>query len=188
MIELFDIENVNKAPSAFNTEKLLWLNQHYIKNDDPARVAHLLSSHMGELGVDPAKWPALDQVVAMQAERAKSLVELAKICAIFYQDDIEYGEAGAKKNLKAAASEPLSKVKDKLASLEDWSRENIHAIIHGVADELEVKMGKVGMPLRFALTGGIPSGDLDLTVYLTGKEASLQRIDKALDYIQQRGN
>lgn len=186
MIELFDIEDVNKAPSSFNTEKLLWLNQHYIKNDDPARVARLLSTHMGELGVDPAKWPALEQVVAMQAERAKSLLDLAQICTVFYQDDVEYKEAGAKKNLKAAATEPLSKVKEKLASLEDWSRQNIHAIIHGVADELELKMGKVGMPLRFAITGGVPSGDLDLTVYLTGKEACLQRIDKALGYIQQR--
>lgn len=186
MIELFDIEAVNKAPSAFNTEKLLWLNQHYIKSDNPARVARLLSPHMGEQGVDPAVWPALEEVVAMQAERAKSLLDLARICAVFYQADIEYAEAGAKKNLKAAASEPLNRVKARLAELQDWSRENIHAIIHAVADELEVKMGKVGMPLRFAVTGGIPSGDLDLTVYLTGKEACLQRIDKALAYIQQR--
>jgi len=188
MIELFDIEDVNKAPSAFNTEKLLWLNQHYIKNDSPARVARLLSPHMGELGIDPASWPALKEVVAMQAERAKSLLDLARICAIFYQDEIEYAEAGVKKNLKSAAVEPLNKVKDKLAALQDWSRDNIHAIIHGVAEELDVKMGKVGMPLRFAVTGGVASGDLDLTVYLTGKQACLQRIDKALEMIQQRGN
>lgn len=186
MIELFDIENVNKAASAFNTEKLLWLNQHYIKNDTPARVARLLSPHMGELGIDPAKWPPLEEVVAMQAERANTLLELARICAIFYQDTIEHNENGVKKNFKAAATEPLNKVKDRLVGLEDWSRENIHAIIHGVADELEVKLGKVGMPLRFAITGGVASGDLELTVYLTGKQASLQRIDKALDYIQQR--
>ncbi len=186
MVELFDIENVNKAPSAFNTEKLLWLNQHYIKSDTPARVARLLSPHMGELGVDPAKWPPLEQVVAMQAERANSLLELARISAVFYQEEIEYNEDGAKKNLKAAATEPLTRVRDKLAALDDWSREPIHAIIHGVAEELGLKMGKVGMPLRFAITGGVASGDLDLTVYLTGKEPSLQRIDRAMGYIQQR--
>ena len=187
MVELFDITDVNKAPSSFNTEKLLWLNQHYIKNDDPARVARLLSVHIGELGIDPAKWPPLEDVVAMQAERAKSLRDLAKLCAVFYQDDIAYDEAGAKKQLRPVATEPLTRVKDKLIALDDWSRENIHAIIHGVADELDVKMGKVGMPLRFAITGGIASGDLDQSVYLTGKQASLNRIDKALAYIQQRG-
>jgi glutamyl-tRNA synthetase len=186
MIELFDIENVNKAPSAFNTEKLLWLNQHYMKHDEPARVARLLSPHMGERGVDPAKWPALQAVVAMQAERAKTLLELASLCAVFYQDEIAYDEKGAKKNLKAAALEPLNKVKDKLNALDDWSRQNLHTIIHGTAEELDLKMGKVGMPLRFAITGGVASGDLDLTLYLTGKAACIKRIDRALDYIQQR--
>ena len=184
MVELFDIENVNKAPSAFNTDKLLWLNQHYIKSDTPARVARLLSPHMGDLGVDPAKWPPLEQVVAMQAERANTLLELARICAIFYQESIEYNEDGARKSLKVEANEVLNKVKDKLTVLEDWSRENLHTIIHGVADELGLKLGKVGMPLRFAITGGIASGDLDLTMYLTGKQACLKRIDKAIGYIQ----
>lgn len=186
MIELFDIEDVNKAASTFNTDKLLWLNQHYIKSDDPNRIAHLLSPHLGEMGVDPAGWPALKEVVAMQAERAKSLLDLASLCAVFYQDEIEYNEKGAKKNLRPVAIEPLTKVSEKLADLQDWSRENIHAIIHGTAEELELKMGKVGMPLRFAVTGGIASGDLDLTLYLTGKENCLKRIDVALGYIQQR--
>lgn len=186
MIELFDVENVNKAPSAFNTEKLLWLNQHYIKSDKPARVAHLLSPHLGELGIDPADWPELTQVVAMQAERAKSLTELARICAVFYRDFTGYDEAGAKKQLRLVAADPLQMVKEGLAGLDDWSRERIHDIIHGVADALEVKMGKVGMPLRFAITGGVPTGDLDRTAYLIGQEACLRRIDMALDYIQQR--
>ncbi|MDH5445594.1 MAG: glutamate--tRNA ligase [Gammaproteobacteria bacterium] len=187
MVELFDIEDVNKAPSAFNTEKLLWLNQHYIKSDDPARVARLLSPHMGELGVDPAEPPELKDVVAMQADRAKSLLDLAVLCAVFYKDEIEYSEKGAKKNLKTAVVEPLNKVKEKIAALEDWSQENLHAIIHGTAEELDLKMGKVGMPLRFAITGGIASGDLDHTLYLTGKEACIKRIDRALEYIQQQG-
>lgn len=186
MIELFDIEKVNKAPSSFNTEKLLWLNQHYIKNDKPDRVAHLLSPHMGEFGVDPAKWPRLEDVVAMQAERANSLLELARICAVFYRDEIDYAEGGVKKHLRPVAAEPLTRLKERLAGQEDWSREAIHAIIHGVAEELELKMGKVGMPLRFAITGGVPSGDLDLTVYLIGREACVKRIERALVMIQQR--
>jgi glutamyl-tRNA synthetase len=186
MIELFDVENVNKAASTFNAEKLLWLNQHYIKSDEPGRVAHLLSSHMGELGIDPAPAPALADVVAAQQERAKTLTELASVCAFFYKDFDEFDEAMAKKQLKAAAETPLTLVKQKLEALSDWTQPAIHDVIHGVAEELDVKMGKVGMPLRVAVTGGAPSPSLDLTVYLVGKEACLRRIDKALAYIEQR--
>ncbi|MDH5408988.1 MAG: glutamate--tRNA ligase [Gammaproteobacteria bacterium] len=186
MIKLFDITDVNRAPSSFNTEKLQWLNQQYIKNDSPARIAHLLSVHIGELDIDPTQGPDLEQVVAMQVERAKSLLDLAQICAIFYQDFTEYDAKAAKKSMQAAAVEPLTRVREKLSELSDWSREAIHDIIHGVADELELKMGKVGMPLRFAVTGGTPSGDLDQTVFLIGQEAVLRRIDKALIYIQQQ--
>jgi glutamyl-tRNA synthetase len=81
MIELFDIDAVNKGASTFNTEKLLWLNQHYIKSSDPARIAHLLSPHMGRLGIDPSQGPDLVDVVRAQQERAKTLVEMAEISA-----------------------------------------------------------------------------------------------------------
>ena len=78
MVEFFDIKDVNKAASAFNTEKLLWINQHYIKNADPARLARLLSPHMGDLGIDPAAGPDLVEVVREMQERARTLVEMAE--------------------------------------------------------------------------------------------------------------
>ena len=53
MIQLFELESVNRAPSAFNTDKLRWLNQHYIKTTDPLRVAHLLGHHLGTDGYRP---------------------------------------------------------------------------------------------------------------------------------------
>ncbi len=185
MIEFFDIEDVNKAASAFNTEKLLWLNQHYIKSDTPERIAHLLSAHMGELDIDPAIGPNLVDVVKAQRERAKSLVELAEISAFYYKDFDGYDEKTAKKAFKEAAIEPLERVKGKLMALEEWAREGLHGCIHQTVEELEIGMGKLGMPLRLAVTGGSPAPDLDLTLELIGREATLRRIEKALDYIRQ---
>ena len=86
MVELFDITDVNKAASAFNTEKLLWINQHYIKKADPTHLARLLSPHLGELGIDPAGGPDLVEVVRAQQERAQTLVEMAEISEFFYRD------------------------------------------------------------------------------------------------------
>ncbi|HEY9147738.1 MAG TPA: glutamate--tRNA ligase, partial [Gammaproteobacteria bacterium] len=187
MIEFFDIEDVNKAASAFNTEKLLWLNQHYIKSEPPERIAHLLSVHMGDLEIDPAVGPELIDVVEAQRERAKTLVELAEISAFYYKDFDGYDEKTANKAFKEAAIEPLEKVKEKLAALAEWQREPLHGCIKQTVEELDIGMGKLGMPLRLAVTGGSPAPDLDLTLYLIGREATLRRIDKALAYIRQQG-
>jgi glutamyl-tRNA synthetase len=185
MIELFDISNVNRAPSAFNTEKLLWLNQHYIKNDDPARIARLLSPFMGDIGIDPAPYPPLVDVVRIQQERAKTLVEMAQISAFFYRDCEEYDEAAASKHLKSAAREPLEAVREALAALEDWQPEPLHRAVADVAARLGLGLGKVAQPLRVAVVGRAASPGIDITLHLVGREACLRRIDRALSHIDQ---
>ena len=94
MVKLFDVTKVHSSAAAFNPEKLLWLNQHYIKNSDPAHVAHHLSYHLGKLGIDPAAGPDLIEVVKAQRERAKTLLEMAQNSAFFYRNDIEYDLQG----------------------------------------------------------------------------------------------
>jgi len=184
MIELFEVESVNRAPSAFNTDKLNWLNQHYIKEGDPRHVARLLSVHLGDLGVDPAAAPPLHEVVEAQRERASTLIELAEISRFYYQDFDGFDPQAAKKALKGGADEPLRHVREKLAALPGWEREPIHQSVADSVAELGVGFGKVAMPLRVAVTGGAPSPDLDLTLYLVGREATLRRIDKAIAHVR----
>ncbi|RLW64936.1 MAG: glutamate--tRNA ligase [gamma proteobacterium symbiont of Stewartia floridana] len=186
MIELFDIDGVNKAASSFNTDKLLWLNQHYIKQDDAKRIAHLLSPHMGDLGIDPAEGPDLTKVAEAHQERARTLVEMAEMSAFCYQDYDEFEEKAAKKHLRGVAREPLERMRDALSALENWQEEALHGVVEQVSEALELKMGKVAQPLRVAVVGRAASPGIDTTLYLVGKEACLRRIDKALDYITQR--
>jgi glutamyl-tRNA synthetase len=186
MIALFDIDAVNKAASSFNTEKLLWLNQHYIKQNDPKRIAHLLSHHLGNLGIDPAEGPDLEQVVVAHQERAKNLVEMAEMCTYCYRDYEAFDADAAKKHLRGVARGPLEKVREALAALEDWREETLHQTVEQVAEALELKMGKVAQPLRVAVVGRAASPGIDTTLNLVGKPACLRRIDKALEYITQR--
>lgn len=186
MISLFDVVDVNKAPSTFNTEKLQWINAQYLKEEDASRVAQLLSVHLGNLGIDPSEGPNLEEVVVAQRERAQTLVELAEVSQFYYRDFDQFDEKMAKKQLRPVAAEVLQTAQADLNALENWDIESIHDVIHGVAEKLQVKMGKVGTPLRVAVTGGAPSPSLDLTVYLIGKEACSRRIDKALEYITNR--
>ena len=184
MIQLFDLDGVNRAPSTFNVEKLRWLNQHYLKEADPARIAHLLSAHLGDLGIDPADGPDLLAVVEAQRERASTLVELAQISAFYYRDFDTIEEAAAKKAFKLGADEALDAVRVKLASLKDWERAGIHRAIQEAVDDLGVGFGKVAMPLRVAVTGGSPSPDLDLTLHLVGRAMTVRRIDRAIERIR----
>ena len=188
MIQLFDIADVNKAASAFNTDKLLWLNQHYIKTADPKRIAHLLSPRLGERGVDPAEGPDLVEVVKAQQERARTLVEMAELSLFFYRDFDVYEEAAAKKHLRKAALEPLAAVRGALEVLDDWSAAAIHEAVAGVAAELALGLGKVAQPLRVAVSGRAATPGIDVTVWLVGRDATLRRIDQAIAFIEATAN
>ncbi len=186
MIELFDLDAVNRAPSAFNTEKLVWVNQQYIKGADPARLAVLVGEFLANDHVDVSTGPDLAAVIEAQRERAGTLVELATLCHFYYQDYDAIDPAATKKAFKGEPDVALTAVRNKLEALQDWQREPIHQCVADTVEELGVGFGKVAMPLRVAVTGGAPSPDLDLTVFLVGKQATLRRIDKALAYIKEQ--
>lgn len=183
MIALFDIKDVNRAASTFNPDKLLWLNQQYIKSSDPAHVAHHLSWHLGRLGLDPSAGPDLVEVVKAQQERAKTLVEMAANSVYFYREFDTYDEKAAAKNLKPDVLTPLRALLTRLGAI-DWTCEQIHQAVVETAESHELKLGKLAQPLRVAVTGGTVSPPIDQTVYLIGRERSLERLDKAIAHIE----
>ena len=143
---------------------------------------------MDDQEIDLSNGPALAEVVTALAERAKTLKELAASSRYFYEDFAEFDEAQAKKHLRGVALEPLQLVQQKLAALTDWTVEAIHQAIEDTATELDVGMGKVGMPLRVAVTGAGQSPGLDITLFLIGRSRSEQRISKAIEFVADRIN
>ncbi len=186
LFELFDINDINNSASAFNTEKLNWMNQQYMKLLPATEVAKHLSWHFENANIDTSKGPDLASIVEVQAERVKTLKEMAEISTYFYQDFEELDEKAAKKHLRPVAKAPLELVKTKLAALTEWQPEAIQAAINETAEELEVGMGKVGMPLRVAVTGGGNSPSLDVTLVLLDKDKVIARIEQALTFIAAR--
>jgi glutamyl-tRNA synthetase len=188
MIEHFSLDSISKSASAFNTEKLNWLNEHYIKTLPVAEVAQYAKWHFDQQGIDCSNGPSLESVIAIQAERVTTLKELATISTYFYADFDAFDEKAAKKHLRLVAKEPLQEVREALLAVVDWSPENIQAAINATAEKLNVGMGKIGMPLRVAATGSGNSPALDVTLNLMNKDEIVQRIDKALIYITNREN
>lgn len=188
MIKYFTLNAVSKSASAFNTDKLLWLNHHYINALPPEYVATHLQWHIEQENIDTRNGPQLADLVKLLGERCKTLKEMAQSCRYFYEDFAEFDADAAKKHLRPVARQPLEVVRDKLAAITDWTAENVHHAIQATADELEVGMGKVGMPLRVAVTGAGQSPALDVAVHAIGKTRSIERINKALDFIAEREN
>ncbi|MGD8620017.1 MAG: glutamate--tRNA ligase, partial [Gammaproteobacteria bacterium] len=178
---------VNRAASVFSPDKLRWLSQQHIMRTPAEHIARHLGHHLGLRGIDPAAGgPEILDLVAAQHERATTLVEMADISECYYRDFDEFDEDAAKKHLRPVAAEPLEKVKQALSAVDEWTAEKVYAAVQAVAAELDLKMGKVAQPLRVAVTGRAASPSIDVTLYLTGRDASLRRIDKALDYIARR--
>ncbi|MDK9362595.1 glutamate--tRNA ligase [Lelliottia wanjuensis] len=186
MIKLFSLNAVSKSASAFNTDKLLWLNHHYINTMPAEYVVTYLQWHIEQANIDTRTGPELADLVRLLGERCKTLKEIAESCRYFYEEFDEFDADAAKKHLRPVARQPLEVVRDKLAALTDWTSENVHHAIQATADELEVGMGKVGMPLRVAVTGAGQSPGLDVTVHAIGKTRSVARINKALGFIAER--
>ena len=143
MVELFDLDACNKAASAINPSKLIWLNKHYLKTLDPAHVARHLSWHIGQLGIDPAEGPPLTEVVKAFAERADTLKDLAEAATFLYREFQDYEAKAASKNLVIAAEGPLMRLREALAALSEWKAEPIHETVKQVALQENLALGKV---------------------------------------------
>ncbi len=186
MINLFDIEDINSSASAFNTSKLLWLNQHYIKESPPEHIAHHLSWHLGNHDIDPTNGPDLVELVKVQQERCKTLVEMAETSVYFYKDIEHYDEKAVAKQLKPEIQGALSALRDNLAALDQWTSESAHEVVKVTAESEGLKLGKLAQPLRVAVTGGTVSPSIDKTLFLLGRQRVLQRLDHALKIIEEK--
>lgn len=184
MIALFELEKVNVSASTFNPEKLLWLNHQYLMNSDPEHVARHLSWHIGNLGIDPAGGPALVEVVKAQRERCKTLVEMAVVSRYFYQEFDDYDEKAAGKNFKAGTDAVLKVLHDQFAALAEWKEELLHQLVMDTAEAMQLNLGKVAQPLRVAICGSAVSPAIDITLALLGREKTLARLQRAIEYIK----
>ncbi len=183
LLERFDVRDVNRKAAAFDPDKLDWLNQHYQRSLPAAEVAGHLAWQFEALGIDAGAGPPLTDLVGVQADRVKTLREMAEQSRVFYQE-LEGFEAGAaRKHLRPVCEPVLRALRERLRDLVDWSPESLNNVVRIVADELEVGMGKVAQPLRVALAGSAVSPSIDRTLWLVGRDRSLRRLDDALEYV-----
>lgn len=188
MIELFDISAVNQSASAFNPEKLLWLNQQHIIALSAEQLGEAVKPYLEAAGIDVSNGPDPADLAAGFHERAETLVQLVESSRYCYEEFEEFDAKAAKKNLRPVILEPLRDVRARFAALPEWSASALHDAIDACAGSFEINMGKLGQPLRVAVTGGPVSPPIDATLALVGRDKCLARIDRAIAFVEARAN
>jgi glutamyl-tRNA synthetase len=183
MIAAFDIHNVNKAASAFNPEKLLWLNQQHMVRSSPDKLVPHLRYQLGRLGITSDDDELLEGIIVAQRERAKTMKEMAENSRFFFAETIQIDPKAAAKHLAQDSQGSLVEVRDRLAALAAWTAPAIHDSVNALATEKGVGLGKIVQPIRVAISGGTVSPPIDATLALLGRERTLARIDAALKQI-----
>ena len=186
LVELFDIEAVNRAAASFDTEKLDWLNRHYIKESGPERLGEELGRQLVAAGLSIGSGPAPIAVAEALRERAVTLREMAGASVYFYREFEDFDAGAARKHLRPVVLAPLEELRAALDLLPEWSAPGIAAAVEDTAAQAGIGLGKLGQPLRVAVTGRGVSPPFDVTLALVGRERTLDRIDRALDFIRAR--
>jgi glutamyl-tRNA synthetase len=180
LIEKFSLDNVGRSAGVFNPEKLLWLNEHYIKTGDPQRLAGLVAELLEKQGVVITEGPDMAAVVKTLQERAKTLVEIAEGARFYFEAPEVYDEAAAAKFLNEEKREVLELLIKHLGALGHFALEDVEAAFKNLMEESGLKLGKIGPTVRVALTGGTVSPSIYDVVAVLGQDTVLERLKKAL--------
>ncbi|MDP7555810.1 MAG: glutamate--tRNA ligase [Nitrospinota bacterium] len=189
MIEKFTLENINKSAGVFDTDKSLWLNQHYIKESRPSDISPLLKKFLVLENIISTENDFADneieKIIHSLQERSKTLIEMAHKAEFYFKEEIVYNEAAAKKYLKTDILLIFKEFEDKLIAIYDaLSYENLEPIFDELMKNHNLKLGKIAQPLRVALTGLKESPGIFEVIVLLGKDKVLKRLQKAIEYIQ----
>ena len=183
MINLFELENINKSPASFNQEKLDWINHLYIKNTEINELVSELEWHLNRHSIDLNDGPDIKEVVELLRDRSKSLVDMAQNCVMFYHDFEAFDSRLVMKFFHLKSRPVLEDLLINLNTLEQWSVEHIHEVIQNICESRNIDFGKVGQPFRLAISGDGKAGSIDKSAQLVGKERVLLRLKMAIDWI-----
>jgi glutamyl-tRNA synthetase len=179
-VEWFDLDHLGKSPAQYDHDKLNWLNAHYIKEADNARLATLAKPFLTELGIDAAateQGAPLELVIALLKDRASTVKEIAGNAAMFYQEPVIEPDAFAQ-HVTDAVRPALADLRAALAEVE-WSKEAISAAFKSTLAAHKFKMPQLAMPVRLLVAGTTHTPSIDAVLMLFGRETVLARLEKA---------
>ncbi len=183
MIEEFNLDSIQQSAATFDIDKLQWVNQQHMKDTLGADIENTLKEYFSTHNYMFDDQPSLMNLYDAMKDRCKTLQELCTASEFLYSDIRQYDDKAAKKHFTQDKIEILNALKTRLINIDNWKAENIHTEVKSTADAMDLKLGNVAPVLRLAVTGGANSPSIDLTLELLGAKKTINRIERAIEYI-----
>ncbi|WP_031363967.1 glutamate--tRNA ligase [Caballeronia sordidicola] len=180
-VEWFDLDHLGKSPAQYDPDRLNWLNAHYIKEADNARLETLVKPFLADLGIDSAmieQGPPLELVIGLLKDRASTVKEIADNAAMFYQEPV-IDPAALTQHVTETVRPALADLRQALSEVE-WSKEAISAAFKATLTSHKLKMPHLAMPVRLLVAGTTHTPSIDAVLMLFGRETVLTRLDKGI--------
>jgi nondiscriminating glutamyl-tRNA synthetase len=185
LIERFSLERVSKSPAVFDSTKMNWMNNHYLKNKPLEIIAEMCLPHLQKAGFveeepTPEKKEWVKQIVALYQEQMAYCAQIVPLAALFFLEEVVYDEEAKGVLLEPQVPEVLASFRKHVGALETYTPDTIKEALKEVQKETGQKGKALFMPIRVATTGQVHGRDLDRTLYLLGKEKVLERVERVL--------
>jgi len=190
MTQHFSLENITTSAAVFNPEKLQWLNQQYIQNTSPLKLATHLESFLIKEGILSEKHGLSKEEIAKPIpslnKRAQTLVEMAQKSAFYFKKELTFDEKARDKFLNKDAKPHIEKIITAINDMSELEHDSLENLFKKIAADAEIKLGKLAQPVRIALTGSTASPGIYEVILLLGKIITLKRLDDALSFIKKK--
>ncbi|CAM8382236.1 GlnS Glutamyl- and glutaminyl-tRNA synthetases [Candidatus Methylopumilus planktonicus] len=171
----FDLDHITSSSAQFNTEKLDWLNSHYIKTLPLDRISSAIEPYLKKVVHTPIDQNLLISAIDIHRERANHLTNLAKDIAYIFEYQ-KPNQQDFEKHINAEALELIKSFQGSLNKI-DWTKEAIHNVMNEVVTLHAIKFPKLAMPLRVLLTGIAQSPSIDAVMAILGRDETMKRLN-----------
>lgn len=180
LINWFDLASVNCSPAKFNSEKLRWINQHYLKTTADDLLVELVTPLLEKKGCNVTTGPDLQKVVIILKERVSTIAELADKATLFYLR-LKPSRETVTQYFRAEVKPVMNELIAKFSLIShEWDRQMIHDEIKNIATAHNMKLPKIAMPLRVMVTGETKTPSIDLVLELLGSTETIARMNSQI--------
>jgi len=191
LIRNFSLDRIGKTAAVFDTEKLLWMNGHYIRSMPPGTLAERIDEYLetttlaGLAGTDGR--PTVLELAPLVQEKLKTLADFVSLTDFFFLP-LVFEEKALNRLVQDHKAEPvLSEVLALLDSIEPYDLATIEAAMRTLATEMDIKLGKFLQPVRIAVSGKTITPGMFETLVVLGREKCVERINHAIEILHQSG-
>ncbi len=187
LVEAFSLARVNKSGARFDPDKTKWYNQHYLQHKSDKELAGLFMTVLDDKEIQgfAQNDDYVEKVVSLIKERASFVSDFWKLSDYFFVAPSTYDEKASRKQWKEDTSKIMNQLVSVLEGVQDFSSQNVEAVVKSWIGDHELSFGKVMPPLRLAIVGAMKGPHIFDIIGMIGQEESVGRIKKAVKFMGQ---